>query len=320
MKHSVKAYYSAERGVYHERKLPKSTQFVVGAFLVVFGLGGLLINQGEHANWGRPVVVKASLQTRLVAHNDTAAKTTLTEAPAATQAVAAASREADQISAAVQTVIGKPPAATWSIAIYDLQAQNWLYRNNSSQKMSSASLYKLYVAYGLSKKLPFAQWASTQIAGRDMQTCVDLMIRQSDNTCGTAIGSFVGWKSIDTAIHAAGYNSTSLNLMTGSVTTAEDTTRFMADLYQGKLFDGPTTEFLKASLKDQLYRSAIPAGCQGCTTYNKTGNESGVAHDSAVVVSGGRTYAVTIMSEGGNYAKIATVERAIQSVIATNTP
>lgn len=320
MKHYCRAYYNAQCGVYQERRLTKSTQFVVGAYVLVFGLGFLLINQGMHAKWGHPVAIKSSTHTRLVAHNamtGAALSAPLASAPTTTPAVA---NQMAQIGTAVQEVIAKPPAATWSIAVYDLQAQSWLYRNNSSDQMISASLYKLYAVYGLSKKLPFAQWASTPIAGKDMQACVDLMIRVSDNTCGIAVRNYIGWQAIDTAIHAAGYSGTTLNPKTGPVTTADDTTRFMAELYQGKLFDAATTEFLKASLKHQAYRSAIPAGCRGCMTYNKTANEDGMAHDSAIVVSGGHTYAVTIMSQGGNYSKIAIVERAIQSVIAPASP
>lgn len=265
-------------------------------------------------------MAKAASHTRSVAHNDNTPVPPATAVSAAGTEAYPASAETARIGTAVQTVIAKPPAATWSIAVYDLQSHDWLYRNNSDDQMISASLYKLYVVYGLSKKLPFAQWASTPIAGKDMKTCVDLMIRVSDNTCGIAVGEYVGWQAIDTAVHAAGYNDTVLNLNTGPVTTASDTTHFMAELYQGKLFDAATTDFLKGSLLHQFYRSAIPAGCPGCTTYNKTGNEDGVAHDSAIVISGGRSYAVTIMSQGGNYSKIAAVERAIQSAMASPSP
>lgn len=318
MKHSTTAYYNAYSGVYHERRLPKSTQFVVGVYLIIIGLSGLLIGQGMHAHWGRAVTVKvASHNSRLVANTKA---TPTAPPPAAPIAPAVPITETNAVATAVQAVISKPPAATWSIALYDVKAQNWIYRSNSAAPMASASLYKLYAAYGLSKKVPFSQWATTQIAGKDMKTCVDLMIRVSDNTCGSAIGAYVGWGTIDSLIHAAGFKSTILNYASGPVTTAEDTTRFMVALYQGKLFDADTTAFLKTSLQKQLYRGAIPAGCTGCTVYNKTGNEQGFVHDTAIVVSANRSYAVTIMSQGGNYPKLASVERAIQSALATATP
>ncbi len=321
MKQSVPAYYNAKWGVYTERRLRKSTQFLAGACVVAFGLAVVVLGQILHFGWAASIGFKVSPQTRLTAHNDSVPKAVAVAASTTSPtSPPAGGQEANLISSAVQTVISKPPAATWSVAIYDLQAKDWLYRNNSSDQMSAASLSQLYLVYGLSKKIPFTQWASTHTAGNDLQTCVDLMIRLSDSACNKAIDAFVGWQSAEKAVKAAGYKGTSLDPTFGAMTTAEDTTRFMAELYQGKLFDAATTDFLKNSLKNQAYRSAIPAGCQGCVTYNKAANATGVAHDSAVVVSGGRTYSITIMSRGGYYSKLATVERAIQGVITTSTP
>jgi len=322
MKKSVNAYYRAQTGVYRKPRLPMSTQFVVGVYLLVAGLVVLGVNQGMKSHWGHPIAIQAKPKTQLVAQT-----TTETPTPAAslaaptTTSISPATALTDQIGIAVQGVISKPPAALWSVAMYDLNTHTWLYRNNSSQQMTSASLYKLYTAYGLSKKLAFDKWSSTQIAGKDMQTCVDLMIRLSDNSCGEAIGEYVGWANIDKMIHAAGFTDTYLNNKTGPVTDAEDTTRFMAALYEGKLFDVPATDFLKNSLNRQSYRSGIPAGCASCTTYNKTGNEDGVTHDTAVVVNGSHSYVITVMSQGsGTYSKIAAVERAVEGAMAASAP
>lgn len=319
-KNTSVAFYSATNGIYHDRRFRRSTKFVIGSYALVIGIAVLIVGQGMRSNWGRSVAVQGAPSSSLVAH--TVQAEIATPAVQLSSAIPAVQDTANQLTAetnrigdAVQIVIGKPPAATWSIAIYDLKTGSWIYRTNATAQMSSASLYQLYAIYGLSKKLPFSAWPTTKVGGRDVQTCVDLMIRQSNNACGQAIGNYVGWKAIDSAIHAAGFSATSLNLGAAPVTTAEDTTRFMTALYQGKLFDVPTSEFLKTSLQKQLYRSAIPAGCRGCTTYNKPGNERGVAHDTAIVVDGGRSYAVTIMSQGGSYYKISTVERAVQTAM-----
>ena len=318
------AYYHANNGVYYQRRLSRATKLIFGSYLVVFGLAALMTLQGLRVNWGRPSENGANPVQVTARTVQTVAPVAATTLPATTPVPQApvdrVPFETAKIGEAVQLVLSKPPAATWSIAVYDLGAHQWIYRTNANDQMSSASLYKLYAAYGLSKKLPFSKWSTTMVGGQDLQTCVDQMIRQSDNTCGEIIGAYVGWKKIDVAIRSAGFTGTALNQGTGPVTTAEDTTRFMSDLYDGKLFDAETTEFIKTSLQKQLYRSAIPAGCSGCTTYNKTGNEKGVAHDSAIVVDGSRTYAVTIMSEGGNYAKIASVERAIQAAMVASAP
>jgi beta-lactamase class A len=322
MKHIPVAYYSARHGVYYERRLRKSTQFVFGAYLLVFGIAVLLAGPSIKPRLSHIVASMhhAPTQSRLVAHTDKAALSSAPKVALHQPKLPDPQSEAGRLATAVATALEQNPASNWSVSVYDIQAKTWLLRSNSQQQITSASLYKLYAAYGLAEKVPFSQWATTQLPGQtdgqNLQTCVDLMLRVSDNACGDMIGDFVGWKTIDTYLHAAGFSGTVLNQRSGPVTTADDTTRFMASLYQGKLVDPAATAFLLDSLHHQLYRAAIPAGCQDCSTYNKTGNESGVAHDSAVIFSGGRKYAVTIMSQnGGSYAKIAEVERAIQSVL-----
>jgi hypothetical protein len=312
------AFYSAMSGIYYDRRLRRSTSFVVASYALVIGFMILAVGQGMRHNWGRPIAVHGAPSSSLVTHTLQAEMATpavqLSSAVPAVQATAnQLTTETNHVGDAVQIVIGKPPAATWSIAIYDLKTGSWVYRTNATAQMSAANLSELYTVYGLSKKLPFSAWSTTTVGSRNVQTCVDLMIRQSDSLCTQAITNFVGWKAIDSAVRSAGFSGTVLNLSSSQVTTAEDTTRFMAALYQGKLFDAATSGFLKTSLQKQLYRSAIPAGCKGCTTYNKAGNEKGVAHDTAIVVDGGRSYVVTIMSQGGNYYKISTVEQAIQA-------
>jgi beta-lactamase class A len=317
MKRVVVLRYNAQRGIQYERRLPKSTQFVVGAYLLVIGLVAVMAIHGFKLT-SHGLVAKHSTETRLVSHTATATSQE-PKVPVPSTPRQALTTDNERLNGAVQAAIDQNQATTWSVAVYDINAKSWLVRNNAMQQMSSASLYKLYAAYGLAEKISPAQWPTVQVVdGHSLQDCVDLMIRVSDNTCGDAIGTYVGWHNIDLAIHAAGFTGTTLNLASGPVTTAADTTRFMASLYQGKLFDPTTTAFLLNSLQNQLYRTAIPAGCPGCTVYNKTGNEGTVAHDSAVVVSGAHTYAVTIMSDGGgSYAKIATVERAIQTALIT---
>ncbi len=318
-KHVPVAFYSARSGVYYERRLRKSTQFVVGAYALVIGITVLLVSQGVRMNNHHAIAAKPATVTTLVAKTDTA-----TPIASYKPKTPVAQTETDRLNTAVAAAIAQNPAAAWSVAVYDMQAKTWLLRSNALQQIDSASLYKLYVTYGLAEKIPAAQWSGIQLpgqtAGQNLQTCVDRMLRVSDNSCGEAVGAYVGWSAVDKYVHAAGFTGTTLNQKAGPVTTADDTTRFMAALYQGKLFDATTTAFVLNSLHNQLYRSAIPAGCPSCTTYNKTGLENDVAHDSAVVVSGGRTYAVTIMSQtSGSYAKISNIEHAIQSVLGPTT-
>lgn len=214
-----------------------------------------------------------------------------------------------------RTGLSQNRASTWSVAVYDITNKRWIAQVNPDQQIFSASLYKLYVVYGLSKTLPFDQWSSKQVAGHSVKDCVDLMLRMSDNTCALAVGDMVGWNKVDKEANKYGFTRTDMAKTGGSVTTATETTTFMSDLYQGKLLGADATTFVLNSLKNQTFRSGIPAGCTGCTVYNKTGNESGVAHDAAIVQDGKYTYAITVMSEGGSSYKIANIERSLETAL-----
>lgn len=225
----------------------------------------------------------------------------------------------DVVVEAIDKAVQTNTAQTWSVAVYDLDTNQWLAQFNADQQMESASTYKLFMAYALSKTKPFEQWGVINVEGHTVKDCVDLMLRVSDNPCGEAIGKYVGWGLGDRLIHAnGGYAHTKLNAIPGPLTTAADTAQFMVDLYQNKLFDAQTQEFIMAALKNQKYRSAIPAGCFGCSVHNKTGNSAAVAHDVAIVDDGKHHYVVSIMSETGTYQKIANIERAIEAAMQAN--
>lgn len=298
-------YYSLYGGAQRELKLLGFGIVAVLGCLLAVGLG-VAFGSLTHLPF---------LQAHTSAQATTAA-TTQASAPAAPPAHENTSEAATLATGAVQAAFAANGARSWSASAYDLDNNTWLVRTNADQKMVSASLYKLYAVYGLAQKIPFDQWGTKQVAGHSLKTCVDLMLRVSDNTCGHAVGALVGWGTIDKSIHSYGFMATTLNRKDGPLTTANDTTKFMTDLYSGKLLDKPVTDFIMGSLAAQKYRSAIPAGCGvGCTVYNKTGLETTVAHDTAIVKSPAGNYAVTIMSTGGSYGKIANVEHALQTAL-----
>jgi beta-lactamase class A len=295
-----------------QRSLASRFKFPVLTVLVLAGAGycGYVYRQQIP---GAPLA-SATADTSVVAQRSVSP--TVSPVKTDVQKVEPATVVAPDLSAVItRTGLSQNRASTWSVAVYDITNKRWIAQVNPDQQIFSASLYKLYVVYGLSKSMPFNQWSTKQVGGHSVKDCVDLMLRISDNNCGIAVGGLVGWNKVDKEANKYGFTRTDMAKPGGSVTTATDTTNFMSDLYQGKLFDADTTTFILNSLKDQTYRSGVPAGCPTCTVYNKTGNENGVAHDSAIVQDGKYTYAVTVMSEGGSPSKIANIERSLETAL-----
>lgn len=314
MSSGVRLRYSVVSGtrVYHGLRW----RYLAAAFVLIITVTVLF------GVFRQPADMTAALVANRIPAPSTAATTTATTPVAATSTAPApaAPDVAAQATAAVQAATARNTAQSWSVAAYDLTGKQWLVRQNADEVMSSASLYKLYAAYALAQRVPFAQWPATQVAGMPLDQCVDRMLRLSDNDCGDAVAELVGWGTIDRTDRAFGFTGTRLNLPTGPQTTAGDSAKYMVDLANGTLFDSAATSSIMNSLQHQLYRQGIPAGCQDCVTYNKTGNDGNVAHDAAIVESGRLRYAVVIMSRGGSYQKIAHIEAALQAVLVANRP
>lgn len=291
------------------------TMLRLAKVVAVFGVASLLLGSGFGVLQGRSLTTVAKAAPKVTPVASSRPVQELAQLPAIATPVRQTVDTGEQATLAVQAALADNPAQAWSVAVYDITNQKWLVRLDDDRQMESASLYKLYVAYALAQKIPFGEWDSRPVAGHTVRSCVDLMLRVSDNNCGEALASLVGYAAVDKAIHSYGFTDTTLDRPAGPLTTASDTTRFMNDLYRGQLLDPATSNFILNSLARQKYRSAIPAGCPGCTVYNKTGLLSSVAHDTAIVKSSAGTYAVTIMSTGGSYYKIAHVEQALQNAL-----
>jgi beta-lactamase class A len=221
----------------------------------------------------------------------------------------------EQLEQVINEWVAKHENATWSVVVERLDTgQTASY--NASQTYDPASIYKLYATYALSQKLPFERWATENTTnGKTYQECIDAMLRYSDNPCGEAIGSQIGWGYIDKTIHQAGFSATFLNRNQGMLTTSTDTADFLKRLEQGTLVSDEVRNNMLASLKAQKYRKGIPAGCAGCEIFNKTGERDGFLHDTAIIHTSGHSYVLAIFSRGGSYTQIADLTGKINQVI-----
>lgn len=235
--------------------------------------------------------------------------------PATAQASRGASPNNPALQAAIEQAVSENRAFAWGVTVHDLGSDQLIANFNGDRQMASASLYKLYVVRALAEKVPFGEWSTQRVGGRTIASCVDLMLRISDNPCAEMLADYVGWVRIDEMNKRVGYIHTGFHRTYGFVTTSYDTTLFMRDLHMGKMLDAEATNFVLDSLSKQKHRGGIPAGCKDCKTWNKTGDLNEAKHDTAIVQSGSSTYAVTIMSEGGSFVKIASIQQAIERIL-----
>lgn len=170
---------------------------------------------------------------------------------------------------------------------------------NASRSMTSASLYKLFVAAKVYQRVDAGQTSLSAPAGRGtgrtVGSCTEIMIDISDNECGRALATILGWGRQDAELQKDGYTGTKLS--DPQMTSAGDAARLLERLYNGSLLSpGMSGEYLK-HLKDQRVRDRLPKGLPvGTEIAHKTGDLNGYVHDAGIIYGPKTDYLVVMMS------------------------
>ena len=172
---------------------------------------------------------------------------------------------------------------------------------NPDQKIITASTFKLFVAYGIMQKIDAGELTMGSIvANSTVESCMYKMIHFSDNNCGKALQLQLGWATFDSKLASDGFTATKLNNSSAGDkwSTARDEMSLLTKLYNHELLTSESTDYLLNLMKNQIYRSGIPAGSRGAVVANKVGYLYGLTHDIGIVYSPKATYAVAIMTDG----------------------
>ena len=164
----------------------------------------------------------------------------------------------------------------------------------ADRQLPSASLYKLFVARELLRRIAAGTLSRDQAAGdgkgRTVGECVRDMIVVSDNSCGVAGLQIVGRGALDRRLRDDGYESTTL--APPQRTSAEDVTRFLtevrADASERELYDLLRTQ----QVNDRLPRGLPP----GTPIAHKTGDIRRYAHDAGVITTPSGDIVLSVLS------------------------
>lgn len=240
-----------------------------------------------------------------------AAQAQFTPTPAAAAASSAeqarAQKESSQISAILSNFSAKYPGQIAAVAA-DLD-DDATASVNQNEQMVSASLYKIYVAWGIYKKMDAGTLRGADAVAslnESVDDCMQAMITVSDNDCGYALGSIDGWKTLDNQLAALGFAHTMLNnydaqgnLNGDKLTTAGDVAGFLTQLYQGKLLSQHSTTAFIELLKQDKLNDWLPSGLpDGVVIAHKTGALYNLVHDAGIVYTTHGTYLVVVMTQG----------------------
>lgn len=219
------------------------------------------------------------------------------------------------LSALMQNFAESHPG-TYGIALTELSGQYRRAAYRSDVQFTTASTYKLFVAYSTLRRIESGAWKWTDQVhgGRDLAKCFDDMIVVSDNECARTLLERIGFTTITNEAKAIGMTETSFLGNDGIKTSASDLALILAELQTGQILGTQTSRDIWINaMKRNIYRQGIPKGISG-TVADKVGFLDALLHDAGIVYASTGTYVLAIMTEGSSWADIAQLTREIEAL------
>ncbi|MBQ7802542.1 serine hydrolase [Candidatus Saccharibacteria bacterium] len=208
--------------------------------------------------------------------------------------------------------------AEFGVTIIDLEDGEVVGSVNIDRKFSTASVYKLFVAYEGYRRVENGEFGGEDAAygGYTVNECLDLMIRESHSGCAENIAARIGWDNLDYIIYNQyGLENTNISSFTS---TPGDVADMLELFFRHKDFSNETyAKFLDSMLNQPIsdpslcgggrcdWRQGLPKGfTRGTKVYNKVGWDYNGAfwviyNDAAILEfpEQNRHFAVAVMSE-----------------------
>jgi len=215
-----------------------------------------------------------------------------------------------------------------SVVVQELNDNLRTAGRNQENLMTTASTYKIYVAYAALHEVEQGTYTMNTATrtGQTVSAALQKMILQSDNTSADALGFLVGWDRIDALAASVGathtdinnYNSAGVAANGDKQSTAGDLTVVVTKLQQGGLLNAADTQLLLGLMKNQVWRERVPAGVpSGIAVADKPGWLGDVENDAAIVYGPKSTYTLVIMTNGSTTQPLADLSRLIYNYLET---
>jgi beta-lactamase class A len=208
---------------------------------------------------------------------------------------------------------------TYGVKLVELSGSRRNAEYNAGQVFTTASTYKLFVAYSILLRIERGeiQWTDQSFGSYTVSTCFDRMIKLSDNNCAVWFLLKVSYEGVTADAHALGATHTNFVRSTGITSTTEDEAFFVSLLYSDQLLSQQASrDRLIEAMKGNVYVAGIPTGIPNATVANKVGFLDGLLHDAAIVYSPTGDYVLIIMTNNASWANIAELAGQIETARA----
>jgi len=210
----------------------------------------------------------------------------------------------------------KSHGGTYGAKLVELSGSRRNASYNSTRVFTTASTYKMFVAYSILLRIERGEiaWTDTSYGGQSVSTCFDKMLQLSNNECAVWLLLKVGYKEVTADAHALGATHTNFVLSSGITSTADDEAHFLSLLYSNQLLTQQASRdrFIE-TMKGNVYVAGIPSGIPNATIADKVGFLDGLLHDAAIVYSPKGDYVLIIMTDGASWGNIAELAKELEA-------
>ena len=206
---------------------------------------------------------------------------------------------------------------TYGVSLRELSGQRRNASYRASTQYTTASTYKMFVAYSTLLRVESGEWKWTdQInGGRNLTKCFNDMIQLSDNECAVALLKKVTVRSLTDEAIAIGAVNTSFMVPNSIKSTAEDESLLLSLLETGQILkEQANRDIWIAAMKKNVYRQGIPKGIPSAVVADKVGFLDAWLHDASIVYSPKGTYVLIILTESSSWANIAELAGQIETL------
>jgi hypothetical protein len=232
------------------------------------------------------------------------------------KAVASERRLRSSLTALLPTLPGK-----YTIELRELDGAQRLVRFAASKHREPASIYKLFIAYGVFTRIDAGtlRYTDRVRSGLTVRASLRAMIEPSDNFAAQDLLAKLGTPWLNRLLHGRGFTGTTFwydGHRTKTTTTA-DVARVLTRLARGQLVSKASTARFERLLETQVWREAIPPGLpDGVRQASKPGTlwaASGMVQTDSAIVWGPRSrYVLVVMgSNGATTHAITRISRAV---------
>lgn len=218
----------------------------------------------------------------------------------------------------------------YSLYVEDLNKEKKLYSYNINQKVSSASIIKIFImgeAYNQMNKGKILLEKRANISQKNIvkgsiirnlskndysiNDLIFLMINLSDNIATNQLIDILGMKNINNFIKKVGLENTVLNRKMmdfkmkekglDNITTVEDVSIFLRKLYNGEIINKDISKEILHIMKKQLDNRMMSRNIDKSITKisHKTGDLDRLNHDSGIIYTKDTDYIFTMFTWDG---------------------